>query len=108
MEDLFQKYKERIEALSISDEDKKKIYDSFYSELQFKLVNSCFDTMTDEQKKSIAEASTDEEALRVYFQILNESIEIPEFLQFIEQVYTEAMTKAFSELPSSDTFSPKS
>lgn len=99
MDELFQKYKVRIESLPISQEDKEKLYNNFYNEIQFKLVNSFFDTLTTEQKRSIAEASTDEEAIRIYFQLLNESIELPEFLQFIEQVYTEAMTKALSELP---------
>ena len=100
MDDLLQQYRQRIDALAISEENKKHIFDNFISEIQFKLVNSFFDTLTDKQKKDIAEASTDEEAMKIYFDLMNQSIEIPEFLQFIEQIYTEAMTKALSELPS--------
>lgn len=102
MDDLLQKYKTRIESLSISKEDKDKIFSNFNSEIHFKLMNSFVDTLTDEQLKAIDNAGTEEEVLRVYFQLLNESLELPEFLQFIEQVYTEAMLKALSELPSID------
>ncbi|OGK14364.1 hypothetical protein A3I50_02095 [Candidatus Roizmanbacteria bacterium RIFCSPLOWO2_02_FULL_37_9] len=99
MDDLFQKYQEKISSLALSSKAKQEIFQNFYFELQFQLINSFFDTLTDNQKKEIAEASSDEEAIRLYFRFLNESVEIPEFLQFIEQIYSEAMTKALDSLP---------
>lgn len=102
MDDLLQKYKERINSLPIAQSDKDNLYSNLTQELNFKLMNSFLDTLTDEQLKLINETTSDEETIRVYFSILSESIEIPEFLQFIEQVYTVAMTKALSELPSFD------
>lgn len=103
MDELFKKYKERITALGIAEQDKEKIYNNFFTEIQFKLVNSFFDTLTDEQKELIAKAETDEEIVKTYFSLLSESIEIPEYLQFIEQVYTEAMMKAIAQLPAFNT-----
>lgn len=106
MDDLFDKYKERINSLPISPAVKEEIYTNFHMEIQTKLLGSFVDTLTMEQQKSIAEASTDEEAARVFFSLLSESLEIPEFLQFVEQVYTDAMMKALSELPSPESLRP--
>lgn len=106
MDELFLKYKQRILALNISTEDKEKIYNQFYEELQFKLLDSFFETLTEDQKKSIEKADTDEEAIRIFFDLLNESVEIPEFLQFIEQIYTDTMTKMLADLPSFEISNP--
>ncbi|OGF98878.1 hypothetical protein A3D78_03290 [Candidatus Gottesmanbacteria bacterium RIFCSPHIGHO2_02_FULL_39_14] len=99
MDDLFEKYKQRINSLPISEEEKDKLFNNFATELQFNLTNAFADTLTDEQLKKIDEAVNDEETLRIYFSILNESLELPEFLDFIEQTYTDIMTKTLSSLP---------
>lgn len=105
MDDLLKKYKEKIEVLPISSENKSKIYDSFYDELQFKLLDAFVDTLTPDQQKQIADASSDEEAVKIYFSLLNESVEMPEFVEFIEKIYTEILEKALKELPSSESLS---
>ena len=99
MDNLLKKYKSRIESLAISQSDKDKLCDNFFSEIQFKLANSFVNTLTDEQKKLLAYANSDEELVQVYLQLLNKSIDIPEFLDYIEQVYTDSMIKAISEIP---------
>lgn len=99
MDELFQKYKQRIEALNISQKDKERIYSNIYNEIQYKLVNSFFKSLTPKQKKSIAETESDEEALEIYFRLILDSLQRTEVIHSLEEIYTQSMMQALSEIP---------
>lgn len=93
------KYKEKLSHLPLNELEKARIFQDFQGQLLRKLLDGFYNKLTEEEKDKLTGGDTVEKMIEIYFTLLLEKIDYPDFIDYFDQTYINILSEALSNLP---------
>lgn len=96
---LLSRYKEKLSHLPLNELEKAHIFQDFQGTLLRKLLDAFYHKLTIEEKDKLTGGDTVDQMIEIYFSLLLEKIDYPDFIEYFDKTYIDILSEAVSGLP---------